>query len=165
MVQDKGFSVSTLDSDLLQHLLPALWSKSDYTMNRSINYCLCNTYIHPYICRERSLKHQLNQFWLSQCSVTNLHMDICFKHFLDKFTSVELHHQYVKVLVKIACSPLVIVLMDDSFLLWEEIECLGLILSHVLAFFFDHEVLFICQYPSNGRQSDSSKFTVPSLGN
>lgn len=96
--------------------------------------------------------------------MTNLHMDICFKHFLDKFTSVELHHQYVKVLVKIACSPLVIVLMDDSFLLWEKIECLGLILSHVLALFFYHEVLFICQYLSNGRQSDSSKFTVSSLG-
>lgn len=63
-------------------------------------------------------------------------MDICFKHFLDKFSSVEIHHQYVKVLVKAACSPLVIVLMDDSFLLQEEIERLGLILSHVLALFF-----------------------------
>jgi len=67
--------------------------------------------------------------------VTNLHIDICFKHFLDKFTSVQLHHQYVKVLVKIACSPLVTVLMDDIFLLREEIQRLGLILSHVLALF------------------------------
>lgn len=77
--------------------------------------------------------------------MTNLQMHTCFKHFLDKFTSAELHHHYVKVLVRTACSPVVIALMDDSFLRREKIECLGLILSHVLAFFFDHEVLFICQ--------------------
>lgn len=92
-------------------------------------------------------------------------MDICFKHFLGKCTSVELHQQYVKVLVQIVCSPLVTVLMDDSFLLWGEIKYLGLILSHVFTFFFYHEVLFIWQYLSNSRQSDSSKLTASSLGN
>lgn len=70
-------------------------------------------------------------------------MDICFKHFLDKLTSVELPHQYVKALVKTACSPLVIVLMDDSFLLWEEIECLGLILSRASLIFL---TMNFCSY-------------------
>lgn len=89
-------------------------------MEASMIVCVIHTYIQTE--RERSLEHQLKQFCLRQCSVTNLHMDICLKRFLDKFTSVEIHHQYVKVLVKAACSPLVIVLMDDSFLLQERLS-------------------------------------------
>lgn len=84
--------------------------------------------------------------------MTNLHMDICFKHFLDKFSSVEIHDQYVKVLVKTACSPLVIVLMDDSFLQQEEIERLGLILSRVCLVFL---TMKFCSYASILATADS----------
>lgn len=50
------------------------------------------------------------------------------------------------------CSPLVTVLMDDSFLLWEEISCLGLILSHVFTFFL---TMKFCSYASILATADS----------
>lgn len=46
MVQDKGFSVSTLESYLLQYLLPALWtSPNTQQMEVPVIACVIHTYI------------------------------------------------------------------------------------------------------------------------